>query len=97
MNKFVLTTLALIAMGVSLNTGAASAGPLQSARGFAYRVAPKVLTIRPGSPGLGFVFSQGVQGYAKSGWELGRLLTPPQYDPGPYPGFGPAVLGGFRR
>lgn len=42
----------------------------------------------PGT-GIASVYAMGVQGYAKSGWEIGRMQSMRRYrtDPGPYPGF----------
>lgn len=43
------------------------------------------------------LFYRGVQGYSRSGWEIGRMISQRQYrvDPGPWPGLGPAL--GYPR
>lgn len=45
--------------------------------------------MRPGMPGYGTVFYNGVRGYSVSGWELGRMQSTRRYgaDPGPWPGW----------
>lgn len=60
--------------------------------------------VRPGMPGIGTILREGVKGYSRSGWEIGRMMSRRQYgtDPGPWPGLrqsihpGPITVFGRR-